>query len=120
MSARKLIGQIGAGLIIPWGRGFIKGFLKQLAMGEDNAPTQPLDWMAGHWCTDSGAKSVEETWLPPRGKVLVGLGRTYTADRTVGFEFLRIAEPGNSGVEAVIRRIFARVKVRFELSQEYR
>lgn len=60
-------------------------------MGDDNASAQPLDWMAGHWCTDSGAKSVEETWLPPRGDVLVGLGRTYTANRTVGFEFLRIA-----------------------------
>ncbi len=60
-------------------------------MGEDSAPTQPLDWMTGHWCTDSGGKSVEETWLPPRGGVLVGVGRTYTADRTVGFEFLRIA-----------------------------
>jgi ketosteroid isomerase-like protein len=52
---------------------------------------QPLDWMAGHWCTDSGGNSVEEVWLPPRGGVLVGLGRTHTTDRTVGFEFLRIA-----------------------------
>ena len=60
-------------------------------MGDDKVPTQPLDWMAGHWCTDAGGKSVEETWLPPRGEVLVGLGRTYTMDRTVGFEFLRIA-----------------------------
>lgn len=106
MSARKLIGQIGAGLIIPWGRGFIAGFLKQLAMGGDNVSTQPLDWMAGHWCTDSEGKSVEEIWLPPRGGELVGLGRTYTGDRTVGFEFLGIAEPGNSGVEAVIRLDF--------------
>jgi ketosteroid isomerase-like protein len=61
-------------------------------MGEDSAPTEPLDWMAGHWCTDSGGKSVEELWLPPRGEVLVGLGRTYTTNRTVGFEFLRIAD----------------------------
>ncbi len=60
-------------------------------MGEENSPTESLDWMAGHWCSDSGAKSVEELWLPPRGEVLVGLGRTYTTDRTVGFEFLRIA-----------------------------
>lgn len=69
-------------------------------MGEDNVPTESLDWMAGHWCTDSGGKSVEEVWLPPRGDVLVGLGRTYTADRTVGFEFLRIA--GVEGVQSYI------------------
>jgi len=59
--------------------------------GEDHASEQSLDWMAGHWCTYSGGKSVEEVWLPPRGGELVGLGRTHTADRTVGFEFLRIA-----------------------------
>ena len=77
-------------------------------MGGDNVcHAAELDWMAGHWCTDSGGKSVEEILgLPPRGGELVGLGRTYTGDRTVGFEFLRIAEPGNSGVEAVIRLDF--------------
>jgi hypothetical protein len=60
-------------------------------MSEDKVSTEPLDWMAGYWCTDSGGTSVEEVWLPPRGDELVGLGRTHTADRTVGFEFLRIA-----------------------------
>ena len=39
--------------------------LASSVMGEDNVPTEPLDWMAGHWCTDSGGKSVEEVWLPP-------------------------------------------------------
>jgi len=71
----------------------ITATLAPSVMGEDNVPTQPLDWMAGHWCTDSGGKSVEEIWLPPRGGELVGLGRTYTGDRAVGFEFLRIAAP---------------------------
>lgn len=74
--------------------------LAQPAMGEENSTTPPLDWMAGHWCTDSGRPSVEEVWLPPRGDVLVGLGRTYTTDRTVGFEFLRIA--GVDGVQSYI------------------
>lgn len=60
-------------------------------MGEGNVPTESLDWMAGQWCADSSGTSVEEVWLPPRGGVLVGLGRTHSADGTVGFEFLRIA-----------------------------
>ncbi|NNK50080.1 MAG: hypothetical protein HKO99_00630 [Xanthomonadales bacterium] len=68
----------------------IAATLASPVMGEENSPTAPLDWMAGHWCTISGTTSVEEVWLPPRGEVLVGLGRTYTTDRTVGFEFLRI------------------------------
>jgi len=62
-------------------------------MGDDAVPAEPLDWMAGHWCTTSGENSAEEFWLPPRGGELVGLGRTYTADRTLAFEFLRIAAP---------------------------
>lgn len=78
----------------------ISAALAPSVIGDDNVPAQPLDWMAGHWCTDSGGRSVEEIWLPPRGGELVGLGRTHTGDRTVGFEFLRIAAPG--GVQSYI------------------
>jgi ketosteroid isomerase-like protein len=65
--------------------------LAQSAMSEGNTPTESLHWMAGHWCTDQGEASIEEIWLPPRGGLLVGMGRTSTADQTRGFEFLRIA-----------------------------
>ena len=51
-----------------------------------------LDWMAGHWCADMGGDTVEELWLPPHGGVMVGLGRTRNAERTTGFEYLRIAD----------------------------
>lgn len=47
--------------------------LASSVMGEDKAPTQSLDWMAGNWCAESSGTSVEEVWLPPRGGVLVGL-----------------------------------------------
>lgn len=50
------------------------------------------DWLAGHWCAGKGGKTVEELWLPPHGGVMVGLGRTRTPERTVEFEYLRIAD----------------------------
>ena len=60
------------------------------AKAEDANPS--LDWMAGHWCVDMGGDTVEELWLPPHGGVMVGLGRTRNAERTTGFEYLRIAD----------------------------
>jgi len=51
-----------------------------------------LDWMAGHWCTEGGAHTVEELWLPPHGGVAIGIGRTRTAEATAAFEYLRILE----------------------------
>jgi Domain of unknown function (DUF6265) len=49
-----------------------------------------LDWIAGHWCMDKGTEHIEEQWLPARGGLLLGMGRTVTAGRARSFEFLRI------------------------------
>ncbi|NND56818.1 MAG: hypothetical protein HKN57_06165, partial [Xanthomonadales bacterium] len=38
----------------------IAATLASPVMGEENPATEPLDWMAGHWCTVSGTTSVEE------------------------------------------------------------
>lgn len=94
-------------------------------MGESHSTVAtPLDWMAGHWCTDSGGQTIEEVWLPPRGGVLVGLGRVHTMDRTVGFEFLRItqvdgvqtyiAQPGGQPPTHFTRKASGEDWVRFE------
>ena len=39
---------------------------------------------------EKGAESVEEHWLPARGGLLLGMGRTVAAGRARSFEFLRI------------------------------
>jgi len=59
------------------------------------SPTLPardkpdLGWLAGHWCADDGGTSTEEHWLPERGGIMLGLGRSITKKATE-FEFLRI------------------------------
>lgn len=50
-----------------------------------------LGWMSGRWCTTDGEQKIEEHWLPHRGDMLLGVNRTLKGDRTVSFEFLRIA-----------------------------
>lgn len=57
-------------------------------------PASSLDWISGHWCTEVGAETVDELWLPPRGDIVVGMSQTSTKNHTMAFEYLRIAEVG--------------------------
>jgi hypothetical protein len=59
-----------------------------------------FDWLAGHWCMESGGEFVEEQWLSPRGDVMLGIGRTIRGGKTVNFEFLRI-EHGAGGTNYI-------------------
>ena len=49
-----------------------------------------LAWFTGHWCMDQGGERVEEQWLPPRGGLLIGMGRTVAGSKARAFEFMRI------------------------------
>jgi len=52
-----------------------------------------LAWLAGSWeGRDERGLQMEETWLSPRGGTMLGLHRDVAGDRTVSFEFLRIAK----------------------------
>ncbi len=53
---------------------------------------QELDWLAGHWCGVSGKTFSEETWMAPRGGLLVGRHRDTRDGKATGFEFMRIAQ----------------------------
>ena len=60
----------------------------------ESTVTAELDWLAGQWCAETGGEFIEEHWLPARGDLLLGLGRTIRDGRTVSFEFLRIERRG--------------------------
>lgn len=55
-----------------------------------------LAWMAGTWTQVKDGETVQETWLGPRGKMMVAVNLTSSAKRS-SFEFLRIIE-GQSGL----------------------
>lgn len=63
-----------------------------LALASPPAPAEPdLGWLTGNWCSGDAAELIEETWLAPRGGELLGVNRTLKGERSVAFEFLRIA-----------------------------
>jgi hypothetical protein len=60
------------------------------ASGAEPAATPEYTWIAGHWCLESRGTLIEEHWLPARGGLMLGVGRTVKGGTTVSFEFLRI------------------------------
>lgn len=57
---------------------------------------QQVDWLAGTWTLRSGEVTTEEHWEPANGSMLLGTSHTYTAARSLGFEFLRIVAKDGS------------------------
>jgi Domain of unknown function (DUF6265) len=51
-----------------------------------------LAWMNGAWLQSKDKDSVEESWLGPRNKMMVGVNLTVSARRGTSYEFLRIVE----------------------------
>lgn len=54
-----------------------------------------LAWMTGTWTQTKESDTVQESWLGPRGKMMVGSNLTQSARRGTTFEFLRIVEGPN-------------------------
>ena len=56
-----------------------------------------LAWMNGAWSQSKDRDSVEESWLGPRNKVMVGVNLSVSERRGTNYEFLRIVE-GTEGL----------------------
>jgi len=55
------------------------------------APTAAsLDWLEGRWVLTTEDGRIEESWLPPAGGTLYGVGRTISGGETRFYEFLAI------------------------------
>jgi hypothetical protein len=53
---------------------------------------ESLAWMTGAWTGTMGKAGIEEHWIAPRAKTMLGVSRTTAGERTVAFEFLRIEQ----------------------------
>ncbi len=56
-----------------------------------------FDWLAGNWQSVSGNANgtqivVDETWMVPRGSVMLGINRTVGQNRKTNFEYMRLVE----------------------------
>ena len=49
-------------------------------------------WLQGCWESVSPQRTVEEHWLSPRGRSMIGVGRTVRGDRLVEYELVVLRE----------------------------
>lgn len=57
--------------------------------------THKLGWLQGCWAMVSQERAVEEQWMAPRGKTMIGSSRTVDGSTLVGYEFMMIREQGD-------------------------
>lgn len=71
-----------------------RGLAALLVMTGGVAPAvaAELEWLAGRWCGLNDGVFNEETWMPPRGGVLVGMHRDTRDGKLAGIEFLSIVQ----------------------------
>ena len=53
-------------------------------------PIAGLAWLAGDWSGADGPLQMEESWIPPRGGMMLGVHRDLKDGKAVSFEFFRI------------------------------
>jgi hypothetical protein len=51
-----------------------------------------VGWLQGCWQLTSGERVVEEQWMAPRGKSILGMGRTVRGDTLVEYESVLIKQ----------------------------
>jgi hypothetical protein len=49
-------------------------------------------WLQGCWESASPQRTVEEQWMSPRGRSMIGVGRTVRGDRLVEYELVVLRE----------------------------
>ena len=54
-----------------------------------------LGWLQGCWAAVNQERAVEEQWMAPRGKTMIGSSRTVQGASLVGYEFMMIREQGD-------------------------
>ena len=59
---------------------------------ETESGLDKITWLAGQWRESGSDRMTEELWMPPRGKLMLGLNRGTRKGRPASFEYLRIQE----------------------------
>ena len=58
-------------------------------------PTPGAGWLAGCWALESGDRVIEESWMPARGGVMLGMSRTTRAGHVTEHEFVLLRAAGS-------------------------
>jgi hypothetical protein len=65
-----------------------------LAIPPQTSGIQHAAWLQGCWEMRTGDRFVEEQWMAPRGKSMIGVGRTVRGETLVEYELVVLREQG--------------------------
>ncbi len=60
-----------------------------------------LAWLSGCWMSSNQEPGSAEHWMLPAGGTMIGMNRTVRGGKTVAFEFMRIVEQEDGGLEFI-------------------
>ena len=62
---------------------------------------EDLTWLSGCWAAAGQDAGSGEQWMPPAGGTMIGMSRSVRDGKTVAFEFIRIVEQEDGGLEFI-------------------
>lgn len=62
------------------------------AAGAEPLRIERIAWLQGCWRAESPTRTIEEQWMPPRGRTMLGMGRTVRGDSLHDYELLMLRE----------------------------
>jgi len=65
------------------------------------ATIDDLAWLSGCWAAANQEAGSGEQWMPPAGGTMIGVSRSVRDGETVAFEFIRIVEQEDGGLEFI-------------------
>lgn len=75
---------------------FVVLIFSSFAFGQKQAVSklEQMNWLVGCFENKTEKQTSEEAWTKAKGGMIFGVGRVFTGDKTIGFEFMRIHEEG--------------------------
>ena len=67
-------------------------FFSVISYAQDSSSVDDVEWIVGCWKSTNSKYEAREHWMPPNGKMMVGMSHTVSKNMTVGYEYLRIEE----------------------------
>ncbi|WP_237245906.1 DUF6265 family protein [Sphingopyxis witflariensis] len=93
---------------------WLAGVTALLLAAGSPATVGDLAWLAGDWVREDEGRWTEESWMPPRGGMMLGVSRSGRGENLREFEFLRIAADAD-GVPAYVAQPQGGAPVAFRL-----
>jgi hypothetical protein len=62
-----------------------------------------LRWLCGCWELNIEGRRISEHWMKPAGRIMLGMSRTVSGEKTAEFEFLRIVQDEKEEIYYIAR-----------------